>query len=66
MYEYVILKCSVCATVPTYGRWTNSISWLQVGWVVVVPSDNHIDNEFPEDAVSELPLDSVLPPETTD
>jgi len=55
----------VCATVSTYGRWTTSISWLQVGWVVV-PSDNHIDNEFPEDSVSELPLDSVLPPETTD
>jgi len=55
----------VCATGSTYGRWTTSISCLQVGWVVV-PSDNHIDNEFPEDAVSELPLDSVLPPETTD
>jgi hypothetical protein len=32
----------------------------------VVPSDNHIDNEFPEDSVCELPLDSVLPPETAD
>jgi hypothetical protein len=65
MMIYMNMYCCNAVYVTRLVWSVDDLHLLAAGWVVVL-GDNHIDNEFPEDAMSELPLDSTLPPETTD